>query len=140
MMEGIVRKLRFKGQERIAIINASDGHYNRLKSEIEDVKADRSIDPRFLYEFMVVFVSSCSEVKELAPAALHNLAADGVLWFVYPKKKSRDEKSDIDRDHGWEAIEDMGFRRVSQVAVDDVWSALRFRNTAFVKSAKKEAI
>jgi hypothetical protein len=33
-------------------------------------------------------------------------------------------------------VEESGFRRVSQVAIDDDWSALRFRNARYVKSVK----
>jgi len=140
MEEAIIRKLRFRGQNRIAIINAPDKYFNRLRKRLTEVQTDRAIDQRYLYEFMIVFVSNSAEVKSHSPSALHNLAADGVLWFVYPKKSSKAIRTDIDREHGWHPLEEKGFRRVSQVAVDDSWSALRFRNAAYVKSAKKEAI
>ncbi|MFO7574678.1 MAG: hypothetical protein R6W67_05930 [Bacteroidales bacterium] len=139
-MEGVIRKLRFRGQDRIAIINAPDTHFNRLKKKLSGVQIDRCIDQRYLYEFMIVFVGNSTEIKKHAPVAMHNLDADGVLWFAYPKKGIRSISSDIDRDHGWEPLEDKGFRRVSQVNVDDTWSALRFRNAAYVRSAKKEVI
>jgi hypothetical protein len=86
---------------------------------------------------MIVFISSCAEVKEVAPLALHNLSADGVLWFVYQKSNGLPKVDEIDRNHGWEPLESKGFRRVSQVTFDDSWTALRFRNNAFVKSSKK---
>lgn len=140
MEEAVIRKLRFRGQNRIAIINAPEEHFSRLIQKLPEVQTDRTIDQRYLYEFMIVFVSNSAEVKNHATAALHNLAADGVLWFVYPKKNSKTIRTDIDRDHGWHPLEEKGFRRVSQVAVDDSWSALRFRNAAYVKSAKREAI
>jgi hypothetical protein len=139
-MEGVIRKLRFKGQNRIAIINASAEHFERLRTGLDDTQIDRCIDPRFPYEFMIIFAGNCADVKNLAPLAIHNLSADGVLWFAYPKKTAKELRSDIDRDHGWEPLEEMGFRSVSQVAVDDLWSALRFRNNAYVKSARKKAV
>jgi hypothetical protein len=139
-MEGVIRKLRFRGQDRIAVVNAPDSHFNRLKKKLSGVQVDKNIDQRYLYEFMIVFVGNSAEVKKHSPVAMHNLAADGVLWFAYPKKNVRKISSDIDRDHGWEPLEDKGFRKVSQVNVDDTWSALRFRNAAYVRSAKKEVI
>jgi hypothetical protein len=139
-MEGVIRKLRFRGHDRIAVVNAPDSHFNRLNKKLSGVQVDRNIDQRYLYEFMIVFVGNSSEVKKHGPEAMHNLAADGVLWFAYPKKSARKISSDIDRDHGWEPLEDKGFRKVSQVNVDDTWSALRFRNAAYVRSAKKEVI
>jgi hypothetical protein len=135
-MEGVIGKLRFRGQERVAVINASDYYLDLIRGWLPGVKADNCIDPRFLYEFMVVFAANSADVKRLASPVLHNLAADGVLWFVYPKKKVKLLKTDIDRDHGWDPLEEKGFRRVSQVSIDESLSALRFRNEAFVKSAK----
>jgi hypothetical protein len=139
-MEGIIRKLRFRGQNRIAIINAPNEYFERLKHKLPGVQADRTIDQRFLYDFMIAFTGNRTDVRNLAPVVLHNLSADGVLWFVYPKKSAKIIRADIDRDHGWEPLEEKGFRRVSQVNVDDMWSALRFRNAAYVRSSKKEAI
>jgi hypothetical protein len=100
------------------------------------VLVDAEIDQRFPYEFMLLFVELVSEVEALAPKALHNLTSDGILWFAYPKKTSKKYSSDIDRDHGWEVLLDRGFDKVRQVAIDDDWSALRFRNVRFIKSAQ----
>lgn len=137
-MEGVISKLRFKGQNRVLVINASDYYLNLFKEWLPDVRIDTCIDQRFLYEFSVVFSANSADVKRLAPPVLHNLAADGVLWFVYPKQTGVTGKSDIDRDHGWEPLQEKGFRRVSQVSVDDSLSALRFRNESYVRSAKKD--
>jgi hypothetical protein len=137
-MEGVISKLRFKGQSRILVINASDYYLNMFKEWLPDVRVDTCIDQRFLYEFVVVFSANSADVKRLAPPVLHNLAADGVLWFVYPKKAGIYAKTDVDRDHGWEPLQEKGFRRVSQVSVDDSLSALRFRNESYVRSAKKD--
>jgi hypothetical protein len=60
--------------------------------------------------------------------------ADGVLWFCYPKKTSKKYSSDIDRDHGWKVLNDSGFYGIRLVAVDENWSALRFRNKKYIKS------
>ncbi len=137
-MEGVISKLRFKGQSRVLVINASDYYLNMFKEWLPDVRVDTCIDQRFLYEFVVVFSANSADVKRLAPPVLHNLAADGVLWFVYPKEAGIYAKTDIDRDHGWEPLQEKGFRRVSQVSVDDSLSALRFRNESYVRSAKKD--
>ena len=64
-------------------------------------------------------------------AALRKVLADhgevlvGVtnLWFAYLKGN----RSDINRDSLWPIVAEHGLRPISQVAVDDHWSALRFR-------------
>ena len=69
--------------------------------------------------------------------ALHNLMADGILWFCYPKKTSKKYRTDLDRDHGWKSLNDSGLFGVRMVSIDDDWSAFRFRNAKFIKSFKK---
>jgi hypothetical protein len=134
-MKDLLTKLNYKGQKRIAVINAGEQFLTNLEKELKGVQIDKDIDQRFPYEFIILFVRLVSEVELLAPKALHNLISDGILWFAYPKKTSRKLFSDIDRDHGWEVLIDRGFDKVRLVAIDNDWSALRFRNVRFIKSA-----
>jgi len=135
-MDALITKLNYKGQQRIAVINAGERFLAFLAKELKGVQFDKEIDQRFPYEFIILFVRLVSEVKLLAPKALHNLTSDGILWFAYPKKTSKKFSSDIDRNHGWEVLTDHGFDKVRLVAIDDDWSALRFRNVRFIKSAQ----
>jgi len=98
---------------------------------------DRQIDPKFLYEFCLVFIKKKSELKETVPQSIHNLAEDGVLWFAYPKKSSKKYNSDINRDKGWDLLNSHGFEPVRQVSVDDDWSALRFRNIRYIRRSNR---
>ena len=134
LMDNLLKKLNYKGVQRIAVINASDEFIEYLRKELNEVQIDRDIDQRFPYEFMIFFVKLVSEVKVLVPKALHNLTSDGTLWFAYPKKTSKKHSSDIDRDHGWEVLIDRGFDKVRQVSINTDWSALRFRNVRYIKS------
>jgi hypothetical protein len=133
-MKDLLKKLNYKGQERIALINAEESFNISFKDELKDVLIDKEIDPRYPYDFIIIFVKTISEVELLSPIALHNLLADGVLWFCYPKKTSKKYTSDINRDHGWKSLNDSGLHGVRLVAVDEDWSALRFRNAKFIKS------
>ena len=136
-MKNLLEKLNYKGQQRIAIINAGNIFNIRQMPELNDVTIDTDIDLRYPYEFMILFVKSVAEVEHLVPIALHNLSVDGVLWFCYPKKTSTKYSSDIDRDHGWKALNDSGFHGIRMVAVDDDWSAMRFRNIKYIKSTSE---
>jgi hypothetical protein len=133
-MKNLLEKLNYKGQKRISIINADDSFIQSVSPELKDVIIDQKIDPRYPYEFILLFVKNVSEVDMLAPMTLHNLKADGVLWFCYPKKTSKKYRTDIDRDHGWKVLNDSGLYGIRLVAIDQDWSALRFRNIKFIKS------
>jgi hypothetical protein len=103
--------------------------------EFSELTIDREIDPRFPYDFIFIFVRNQAEVETFTPIALHNLLCDGVLWFCYPKKSSKLFRADIDRDHGWQRLNDAGFHGIRMVSIDNDWSAIRFRNLKFIKSS-----
>jgi hypothetical protein len=133
-MKNLVEKLNYKGQKRIAVLNAEKVFIRSISDDLKDVIIDEKIDPRYPYEFIIIFVKSEEEVELFTPMTLHNLIADGILWFCYPKKTSKLLKSDIDRDHGWKPLNDSGLRGIRLVAIDKDWSALRFRNKKYIKS------
>jgi hypothetical protein len=133
-MATLREKLNYKDQQRIAILNSDEIMLNFLLNEFKDIRVDTSIDPRYPYEFMIVFSRFVCEVESLASGALHNLITDGTLWFAFPKRRSKRYSSDLDRDHGWEYIIDKGFDRVRLISLNDDWSALRFKNVRFIRS------
>jgi hypothetical protein len=133
-MSTLLEKLNYKGNDRIAILNAEENFISSLSAGLDGVVIDQEIDPRFPYHFILIFVRNQTEVETFIPIALHNLMCDGVLWFAYPKKSSRKYSSNIDRDHGWKTLNDSGFYGIRLVSVDDDWSALRFRSIRFIKS------
>ena len=133
-MKNLLDKLNFKGNDRIAVLNADESFTASLALEFRNIKIDREIDPRFPYNFIMIFVRSVAEVEIYSPIALHNLLCDGILWFCYPKKTSKRYRADIDRDHGWKVLTDAGFHGIRMVAIDADWSALRFRSIKFIKS------
>jgi len=57
----------------------------------------------------------------------------GLIWVAYPKKSSKKYKSDLSRDDFWDALKDLGLEPVRQIALDEDWSALRFKLGSDVK-------
>jgi hypothetical protein len=133
-MKELLYKLNYKGQPRIAVMNAEEPFFNAVTKELKGVITDKEIDQRCPYEFMIIFVKTVREVEDLAPVALHNLTADGVMWFCYPKKSSKKYSSDLERDIGWKALNEAGLYGIRMVSIDDDWSAMRFRNIKYIKS------
>jgi hypothetical protein len=62
----------------------------------------------------------------------HN--GDAILWMAYPKGTSKRYECEFNRDNGWDVLGRAGFEGVRQVAIDEDWSALRFRRVEFSKS------
>ena len=76
-------------------------------------------------DVIVAFVLNKAELRTVAAPAV-DAARDGKLvWIAYPKagKLGTDLNRDILRD----SLAGQGVQPVRQVAIDDIWSALRFR-------------
>jgi hypothetical protein len=54
--------------------------------------------------------------------------------MAYPKGSSKRYQCEFNRDGGWDVLAHAGFEAVRQVAIDEDWSALRFRRVEFIKS------
>jgi hypothetical protein len=74
-------------------------------------------------QIAVVFVDDAASVRKIMGARRSQLARTATIWIAYPKTN----KADINRDSLWPILAEFGMRPIGQVAIDDVWSALRFR-------------
>lgn len=133
-MKTLLEKLNYNAQKRIAVINSEEKFPIALFKDLKDVVIDSEIDQRFPYDFIIVSVKKIAEVENIVPVALHNLVDDGILWFCFPKKTSIKYSSEIDRDHGWKALNNLDFYGIRLVSIDEDWSAMRFRNKKYIKS------
>ncbi|MEV0151724.1 MULTISPECIES: hypothetical protein [unclassified Nonomuraea] len=71
----------------------------------------------------VVFAADAASARDLLQEHRDALTAPSVLWVAYPKGN----RSDVNRDTLWPIVGEYGLRPNGQVAVDEAWSALRFR-------------
>ena len=71
----------------------------------------------------LVFADDAVSLRAILGANVAELAEPRAFWVAYPKGN----RSDVNRDSLWPILAEHGMRPISQVAVDDVWSALRFR-------------
>jgi hypothetical protein len=123
-MTSLSKKLKIQPNQHIAIINPPSGYEAQLGSIPRHIvhTAKREASPDFLH----IFVRALSELEYHA-SKLHALTnRDTILWISYPKTSSR-EKSDLNRNTCWNVMKNAGYRAITQVSIDEVWSALRFK-------------
>ncbi len=131
----VADKLKVKPGQKLLILNAPDGYLQTLGTLSQGVEVKTSAGGTF--DFVQVFVRSKADVDNSAKTALQALKPGGLLWFTYPKKSSK-IKTDISRDEGWDAVRKLGMEGIALIAIDDTWSAMRFRPTSDVKSSRKK--
>jgi hypothetical protein len=127
--KSLVRKLRLQEGQRALIANAPAGYVEGLGQLPAGVQVETEAVGDSLYDFVHLFVMDGAELQRLVPGAVAAAKYDAVFWISYPKTSSG-VATDLTRDVLWQLVP--GFRPVSQVAVDDVWSAMRFRPAAQV--------
>jgi hypothetical protein len=130
----LAKKLLLKPGQRVAIVQAPEGFRAALGPLPEGITVAETLEGPF--DLALVFVREKVAVDRLVPLAIAALKPGGVLWLAYPKKSGK-LKADITRDVGWEGVYAMGWRPVTQIALDEVWSALRFRPEVEVKATRR---
>jgi hypothetical protein len=134
-MATVFEKLNWKDQQEIVVLNPPDSFQPEL-SRLSAATVHRSLSPVKETAFLLAFVTRKSEVDSLAPLIAKRVKGDAKVWFAYPKGSSKKYKCDFNRDTGWDAMKELGFETVRAVAIDDDWTALRFRRSEFVKARK----
>jgi len=124
MESPLTKKLGVKVGQRLLLLNAPPGYAQTVTLLAEGVNVSETPGQRF--DLVQLFVKDSAELDELAPAAIESLVYDGLLWISYPKKSSG-VPSDLTRDVLWKLMKAYNLKPVSQISIDEVWSALRFR-------------
>ena len=130
----LVKKLGVKPGQKMLFLNAPEGYLHLLEPLPEGAEVQTSAEG--IFDFVHAFVYNKADVETYGAAAMRALKPGGLLWFTYPKKTSS-IKTDITRDIGWEEVIKEGIRPVTQIAIDETWSALRFRPLSEVKSRSR---
>lgn len=121
----LARKLLIKPGHRVAVMNAPAGHVDKLRPLPEGAEL---VDPLGeAIDVVQVFVRDSSELERVGPAAVKATKPDGLLWVCYPKGGRR-AGTDLHRDILWDLMgKQSRLVGVSLIAVDETWSAMRFR-------------
>jgi hypothetical protein len=111
-------KFQLKQGQAIEVVDAPDSVAGILSELETDGKAD--IGPALL-----VFIANEAALKKRHALIVKAVSSDRMTWVLYPK--SGQLGTDLNRDSLAALLIERGVQPVRQVALDDVWSGLRFR-------------
>jgi hypothetical protein len=129
----IVRKLGLKPGMQALVLGAPSGYLDALSPLPDGVVVSKTVGGS--YGFVQFFATKKAEIEKSKKKLLESADPGALVWISYPKKTSGVD-SDLSREEVWAAMEGTGWRPVSQIAIDGIWSALRFRPSQDVKSRK----
>lgn len=132
-MTPLFKKLNFKNQNPVIILNAPASFDTEMQAMQPFTQMQTYFTAGEKATFVLAFALTQAEVDAIAVEIREKTSGDAVAWIAYPKGSSKRYKCDFNRDTGWDIMGKMGFEPVRQVAIDEDWSALRFRRVEFIK-------
>lgn len=128
----LAKKLRLTPGCTALVMNAPDGYLDMLRPGPDDITT--SPQPERGYDVVVLFVKNAEELGRLGATAIKAARDSGLLWVVYPKGGQTVGATDLPATPWWmrrdvlgEVTSVKGYRPVAFVAVDETWTALRFK-------------
>jgi hypothetical protein len=120
----LAQKLFIRENYTVLLVNAPQGYKAALTPLPAGAKVvTQSAGPPV--DFIQVFAATKAEMDALAARVRPFLKDGGLLWLTYPKAGQMN--TDLKREVVWACGQKVGMSAVAQIAVDDVWSALRFK-------------
>jgi hypothetical protein len=110
-------KLQIKPGQRIATVG--------MPGDVLPIAGESAAATPEAADVVVAFVRSKAELATIAAPAIDAARRDKLAWIAYPKAGKLG--TDLNRDLLSAALAGEGVQPVRQVAIDEVWSALRFR-------------
>lgn len=139
-MSPLFQKLNAKGRARMLVLDAPESFEAELAG-LEGVAVDRDAASAPAVSFAIAFVRTLAEVERAVAAIVARVEVEGdpIVWFAYPKGTSKRYTCEFNRDTGWDAVGAAGFEPVRMVAIDQDWSALRFRRVDRIRTLTRDA-
>jgi hypothetical protein len=123
-------KMQIKPGRKVRLVNAPESASVALWGNQAAVPAQDLLDgpaaQGALADIIVLFAHHRADLERLLPDVPAALAPGGFAWVAYHKGTSP-VKTDINRDSIWRYAQTLQMDAVSQISIDDDWSALRLK-------------
>jgi hypothetical protein len=121
-MPTLANKLHVKPGMKMCVVDAPSGYQLELAglTGVTQVPAAKG-----KLDVLQVFVTRKTQLDRRLPALVAAMTDKSALWVCYPKANGLG--TDLNRDSLRLGLADKGLTAVAQIAIDAVWSALRFK-------------
>ena len=114
------KKLRLHDKSNICVLEAPPSFLSAIADLSYHTEVKETPDA------VLIFAPDMNHLQRLLSISAKLGPKDVLFWACYPKLSSA-LKSDISRDGIFHTAQTFGLRPVTQVAIDDTWSAMRLR-------------
>jgi hypothetical protein len=127
----LAKKLLIKPDQRIALVHAPEGYPAALGELPADVVVTKT--PSATMDSIILFTQQRQDLDQALSTLLPLLRPQTLFWIAYRKGGTK-AGTDLNRDLLWAALGEHGWTGVTLIALDEVWSVMRFRPADQVKS------
>lgn len=134
MSQNLLDKLQLQEEKNVLI----QGLPSSIEKQFVKLAFAKNVTPLLRsrkIDFALVFAVNESQLTGIMKDVLPALQDDGKFWIAYPKTTSK-IVTDLNRQCSWDCIRNAGFEGVDEVALDHVWTAMRFNKVAPATAAK----
>ena len=132
MATTLAQKLRILAGNRVLVLQAPEGFADALAPLPDGVQVEAAAKGKDHYDVVQLFVKDSAELERYLKRAIGAVRAGGILWIAWPKK-SAGVPTDLTRDTLWALVQPEGWGPVASVAIDEMWSGLRFKPSVEIK-------
>ncbi|WP_019588012.1 hypothetical protein [Deinococcus apachensis] len=136
-MHSTLKKLNYAGHPDVFVLNAPENFQPVLDEMRNLTTVHTQMTEDSVPAFILTFATRQDEVDDFARQVGRRTRGDAVVWIAYPKGTSKRHTCEFNRDTGWAELGAQGFEPVRQVAIDEDWTALRFRRVGFIKTLRR---
>ncbi len=119
----LAEKLGIKPGNKITFVNHPVGYEKTLGPLPKDVLIALIEENDF--DFIQLFTKDSAELKSFFPILKHHIKSGGMIWISWPKEGSK-VKTDINENIIRKIGLENGMVDVKVIAVDKIWSGLKF--------------
>jgi hypothetical protein len=132
-MNQLAKKLQIKPGKNWLLYNAPDNYLAALEPLPEQVII--AFEPTGNFDGIQLFVNNTTELSSLLKTVVLLLKPETVFWITYPKKNSG-IVTDLEMMGSWDECKKYQLRPVTSAAINETWTALRFKNESQVNVSK----
>ena len=124
-------KLNAKNYSMVYVENVPSEVLEMIEGEGFEILDDISSNPM---SFVVTAGYDKEDFEKSLINWIGNISDDPLVWLCYPKKSSKKYKSELSRETMWDILGSYNMEPVRQIAIDEDWSAIRYRLVNKIKS------
>lgn len=137
MSQEILDKLQYKEENNVLI----QGLPSSLEKFFLKLTFAKNVTPLLKskkVDFAMIFAINQHQLNNILREVVPALHPEAKLWVCYPKSSSK-IVTDLHRDGCWDGLTTKDFLPVRQVAIDTVWTALRFKKQEQIKKITRQS-